>query len=461
MRQKDLLITFFIAICIVLSVCGCSSEPKPKEAAQPAAKKRVVAETTVLATIADKDEPALEDPVFAGKPIFEILFNEQGLGVVYVAKKAGMEHVVHNGKTGEAYEKIYNLTISPDGQRVAYVITDKAGKQRMVLDGREERPFDDVGRPSFSPDSRHIAYRVGIGQDLFIVVNDKISRGYKTYNGNPIFSPDSASIAYPEGLDGKRGPRLIISDREFKNVIVKENCGDYLIWNDDKTRLAAIQQVRDKRRVIDFSFAQPEIVREGPLYKAVGQLVFGPDGASVSYVADKDGALVQVLNNKEHPLPADPLLAEPLVVRGQKDAVAIMADKRVEAAPQALYIGGTTEKYYDMIMHLTFSSDGSRHAYAAKSKGKLFLVVNGREGQAFDAMVKPMFSPDGKFIVCRARQAGKRFVVVADSAGKILRQHPAYEMVFDTVFTDDGKSVAYGVKDGRKLIWKVEKLDSK
>jgi len=26
-------------------------------------------------------------------------------------------------------------------------------------------------------------------------------------------------------------------------------------------------------------------------------------------------------------------------------------------------------------------------------------------------------------------------------------------------FTSDGRSVAYGVKDGRKLLWKVEKLE--
>lgn len=45
-----------------------------------------------------------------------------------------------------------------------------------------------------------------------------------------------------------------------------------------------------------------------------------------------------------------------------------------------------------------------------------------------------------------------------DSDGKVLREHPPYDMVYATTFTDDGSSVAYGVKDGDKLIWKVEKL---
>jgi len=48
--------------------------------------------------------------------------------------------------------------------------------------------------------------------------------------------------------------------------------------------------------------------------------------------------------------------------------------------------------------------------------------------------------------------------VVADASGKTIRQHPAYEQVLQPVFTADGKSVAYGVKDGQKLIWMVEKL---
>jgi len=48
--------------------------------------------------------------------------------------------------------------------------------------------------------------------------------------------------------------------------------------------------------------------------------------------------------------------------------------------------------------------------------------------------------------------------VVTDSKGKLLRQHPGYERVFEPVFTADGKSVAYGVLDGKKLLWKVEKL---
>ena len=57
----------------------------------------------------------------------------------------------------------------------------------------------------------------------------------------------------------------------------------------------------------------------------------------------------------------------------------------------------------------------------------------------------------------------ERFIVVADTNGKVLRQHPAYEMVFDTVFTDDGRLVAYGVGTlpVKELWWRVESVENK
>jgi Tol biopolymer transport system component len=86
------------------------------------------------------------------------------------------------------------------------------------------------------------------------------------------------------------------------------------------------------------------------------------------------------------------------------------------------------------------------------------IVVDGKEGPFFERVVTPHFSPDGKFLVYRARQDNKRFVVVADPSGKIIKRLPSYERVFDTTFTEDGASVAYGVKDGNQIMWKVEKL---
>jgi Tol biopolymer transport system component len=85
-------------------------------------------------------------------------------------------------------------------------------------------------------------------------------------------------------------------------------------------------------------------------------------------------------------------------------------------------------------------------------------VVNGTEGPPFDRVVTPTFSPDGKRVAYRARKDGRRFVVLADANGRTLRQLAANEQVFPVRFTADGRAITYGVKDGRRLAWKVEPL---
>jgi len=87
-----------------------------------------------------------------------------------------------------------------------------------------------------------------------------------------------------------------------------------------------------------------------------------------------------------------------------------------------------------------------------------FYVVNGNEGPSFDKVLPPMFSPDGSYVVGRVKMGGSRFIVVLNLKGEVVRQLPSYEFVSEPVFTADGKSVAYGVMDGKKLIWKVDKL---
>ncbi len=418
----------------------------------------VLAETTLLATIGDQEEPDSTDPALGDKPAFQIFFNERGRGVAYIAKTAGGVHVVHNGMGGRPYEKFFNLSMSPDGQRIAYSVLSKDGMQRLVLDRREGQSFDDIGRIIFSPDGKHVAYKVIEKEKLYVVVDDNISNGYSTYNGNPVFSADSTKVAYAEGVDGDRRPRLVISDLMFRKYVIKEASGDLMVVNDARTRIATVNIIQNKQRVIEFSFDQPDVVKEGPLYDTISQPTFGSDGVSVSYAAVRGKTRLLVLNGREVPLPDDPMVAMPVVARDQRGAAAIMANVEVMLAPQALYYDGKTGKQYNEISHLVHTRDGSRHAYGAMKGQHWLVVVNGKEGPMFDIIVSPMFSPDGKRLVYRVRKDGKRFVVVADATGRILRRHPAYEMVFETVFTDDGTSIAYGVKDGQKLIWKVEKL---
>ena len=186
--------------------------------------------------------------------------------------------------------------------------------------------------------------------------------------------------------------------------------------------------------------------------------MFGADGASLSYVAEKGGKRFLILNGKEELLPAGAVSGVPVIRPDNKGAGIIMISKDGSFLHQAFFHDGVKEKQYDETADLVYSKDGSMHAYAARKGNNWLVVVNGREGPVFDRVVTPVFGPDSKLFVYRARKDDKRFVVVADAVGNVLRQHPSYEQVFPLVFTADGKSVAYGIKDGQKLIWKVEKL---
>ena len=448
----------FACAMFALSIVGCSKEERAPAVYRSSSGAGVVAKTTVLATIADNDKPGTVDPASGNRPTFLVVFNNQGKGVAYAAKISNTLHVVHNGKVGRSVRNLDALSISPDGRRVAYG-ADIDGKWRMVIDDKVGVLSDEVGEPVFSPDSRHIAYKSRAGEQWHMVVDNMTSAGCKGIDGKPVFSADSHKIAYVEKTDDKGGFRLVISDLTMKSQDVKEASGAQLLANAYKTRVAAVKAVGKKQRVIQFSFDQPDAVTEGLLYDAVSNLVFASDGVSLSYVGEREGKRFLVLSGREAHLPDGNLPAPPVVRPDGKGVGIIIAANGRYFLYQAFPGDGAKEKnVYDEAGDLTYSRDGSLHAYAARKGSNWFIVVNGKEGPAFDRVIKPLFSPDGKYLVYRARKDGKRFVVVADADGKILRQHAAYEQVFQPVFTADGKSVAYGVKDGSKLIWKVEKL---
>ena len=170
-----------------------------------------------------------------------------------------------------------------------------------------------------------------------------------------------------------------------------------------------------------------------------------------------------VLDGREERLPAGDIVGGnhggALVAGPDQGAVGVLMMSSGAVSFRELFVGGgRSEPAHEEAEALVYGREGRSHAYVARRGDRWFVVANGKEGPAFDRVVSPGFSPDGKVLVYRARQDGKRFVVQADANGRTIRQHPAYEQVFPVRFTADGKSVAYGVKDGRQLAWKVEPL---
>jgi WD40 repeat protein len=460
----------FLLVCILTVSAGCSKKQEDSKAVSVPVINEVAAKTTLLAAISDQEKPqkgnqaAKHSATPAGQAQadnFQIVFNSYGKGVAYVAEKAGSVYVVYNAKAGNVYSAVEHLTISPDGLHVAYGAL-KDGKWLMVVDGRESTRVDSVGIPRFSPDSRHVFYDARIGEQWHLVLDDHTSAmlplHYDYYD--KFFTDDSQSVVSIENPLENNGPvRLVVTDLSFKKRYEKALKGTNIDYNKNRSRLTMITDSNGKKRVIDVSIMSPNDVKEGPLYDAIIHNSYGADGRTVTYVAERDGKRYLVLNDKEDSLP-DGILRDPPVIRPDLKEAGIIIDREEGGAylHHAFINPARKQNTYQEAASLIYNKQTNQHAYIAKQGKKVFMVVDDKEGPAFDMVVTPMFSPDGSRLIYRARKNGKRFVVVADSSGTVLRQHPEYEQVFETVFTGDGKSVAYGVKDGRKLVWKVEGL---
>jgi len=465
MNTMSLLRLLCIVVMAVLSVSGCKNSQTDKTTAPSMPVFNVVDKPAILATIQDDEKPLAiipsSGPAIHAPPSsnLEVTFASQGGGVAYTVGKGNRVYVVHNGRPGSLYEAIGSVAFSPDGSRIAYgAMAD--GKWRMVVDGKEGEPFSAVRNPQFSPDGRHVAYQAMKGDLWHLVVDATVNFGTKTRYRPQEFSGDSAHIAYIDNVDDTtRKGRLVVSDIYFKNEHTIDPGVTDMVLNADKTAVAAISRnVAGRERVIQFNFARPDAVKRAAEYDRVLSPVFAPAGTDLAYFGERQGRMYGVFKGEEEILPAGVTPGTPVINQAGKSVGVLMSANNAVFLYQMFRNSGRKGNAYDAAEWLVFNSDGAMSAFAARKGESWNVVVNGTEGPAFDRVVTPKFSPEGKYLVYRARKDGKRFVVVADASGKVLRQHPAYEQVFDVQFTSDGRSVAYGVKDGKKLLWKVERL---
>lgn len=464
-KRVSLLCTIMLVI-----VSGCS---KKKEEPQVKSTQGVLAVSTLLATIAPDEIPVSADPMakYAPEsgsqsantkpaPQFAVAFHKAGRGVVYSARVGDKVHVVLNGKPGKFYKEVFDVTLSPDGQRVAYAAKD-SDHYFLVVDTKEYGLFSETGPPVFSPDSKHIAFECKIGPQWHINVDGFKSKATSsTYFDVPYFSADSRSVLFYENGAEEGMQRIGISDLQFKKTVYKDVSG-ILVFSTDKSRVAIVQTVGKKQKLVEFSFSNPDQIKESRLYDSIATRKFSDDGSVFAFVAQREGKNFIVLNGQEEALPAGEY-PWPFAVRPDNKGVGIFStnnDQNRTYLHQAFFDNGIKSAIYKEGSELTYSKDSQHYAFVAVKNEQFLMVLDGKNGPVFDRVISPVFSPDGKFLVYRARQDGKRFVVVVDTmSGNITQKHTPYEHVFIPTFTDDGKSVAYPVQEGKQIMWKVEKL---
>lgn len=454
--MRSILLTQPLLWSLLLALSGCKDRAPDAlvlPAASPGDPHAAAGQTFAAAHL--QPGGALPSGGAAAGPA-EIVFSELPGGVAQVVEKGGRFLVVHNGRAGRAYAAVGEPVLSRDGRRCAHgALVD--GKWRMVVDGREGRVWDTVRAPVFSADGAHLAYQAMDGEVWRLVVDGKANAGTRTRFLEHAFVAGASRIAFVDDVDDRERGRLVVSDLGFGHPVVVASGVSAMLVSPDGARLAAVAASEGRQRVLTLSPAQPDRVARGAPADEVFGLGFGPDGAAVTYVAQRFGQYVVVLEDREVAAGPVRFFAPPVVIPGGKGVGALVVSQAGSVLLQE-YFGDRTprEPSYDEADDLVYDGSGRSRAYAARRGERWHAVVDGKEGPPFDRVIGPVFSPDGRHLAYRARSGGARFVVVADLQGGGLSVHGAHEQVFPVRFTDEGRSVAYGVKGAAGFGWVVE-----
>jgi WD40 repeat protein len=452
-----------ILAIVIFSLCSCTTSDTQSGHSKQTATVSVLTESRRLSGVSQAYLDAQKDQSKQSvHPTTE--FAKNGSGVAYIEHVDGNSRVVYNGVPGKLYQVVGDLAFSSVGSRIAYVAHKDDKFKKIIVDGWEGPLFTEIGMPVFSPDGKHHMYTVTEGENTYGVIDHKVRRDYKLTR-DPVFSPDSRFIAFSARTTDGLGKQLILSDLSMQDKKVFDSCGESFIASDDGTRLAVVCTEGDKLSVKILDFQTRSHISSGQVHTGgkIARMRFAPDNRAVAYTFVKsDSERYVVYKDRIEKIPTGDEFLSDLLVLTEPEHVGVVIGTAVNARLyNAFQMQKFSGKSYGYISDLVSSKDGRHFAYIAIKAGgeeRMSIVVDGNEGQLFDKIVSPVFSPDGRFLVYRARQDGKRFIVISDLKGKVLSQHKEYEMVFQPVFTEDGKSVAYGVLDGSEFWWKVEKL---
>ncbi|MHB8845673.1 MAG: hypothetical protein ACYC7L_13120 [Nitrospirota bacterium] len=387
-----------------------------------------------------------------------------------------------------------NISFSPDGNYVAAIVKQN-NAENININGIAEPSYESVKRPVFRKGFAGYAYEARRSKKACVVINGKEGKWYDLVDR--LFFNSRGDIMYA-AKQGKRwyivsGRRKIETSGPLPFPIIETSDGEKLVFFDihektnrsmvniceqdlshciksmaydlaesvhyDETRshLAFISKGSTKSTVVVLELGKAGIrEKSSSLFDAVLAYNISANGEHVAVLGRRGEQYVLWKDGKDQPVSAIDAAFDLLVSDNGKAFFTAYIDNKVRLFED----GKPVSKEYSSITYplIGRASGGSNIIFVAKRGEKSFVVMNGTEEPAFDMVVTPHLSADGSRLVYRVRDSGKRFVVIVDVKERTVRTLPPYEAVWDITFTPDGKSVGYGVKDGNKLIWKVDSL---
>ncbi len=305
--------------------------------------------------------------------------------VAYPTKRIDGWHMVVDGQIGPPFERIIQITFSPDGSRLAYLGIRK-NRVVAVVDGREEPVRDAVEGLRFSADSKRVAY---------LAVDT---------------SKDATGLVVADGAPSRSYPALI------------QDVGRDLHVN---------------RALIELGFwRSPALLpyftgASAPLFRSDGKVVYAArTAAALRWILLEDRGLEAVpditkapgkegiwVEGTDKPLfPASLVLSGPVqsevgehVGWVELDAKADTYVGFVDGQPKAT-VPGTPRPRSNSVLDVTLSRDGSRLAFVHVARGHGWIrgdlhalrrvVATGLEDKPYDAnyLANLRFSDDGKHL---------------------------------------------------------------
>lgn len=335
-------------------------------------------------------------------------FSPDSKSYAYVTASAnadGPSFIVLNGKKQKPYAQVHGPLFSPDGKRFAYSArTSNPWKELLVLDGQELPAVGHLiqdGNLKFSPDSTQLSFQTHETETkkskLFLIKDGKQIAAWPGGDQARVFSPDSKHLAYAV----QTGP-------QEKAMQVNGEAGKrYQAWgvsravySPDSQRLAFIVRSFDPSQRKGQNFVVIDGKSDKPYYEiSLQDPIFSADSKHIAYATYDGSSWFAVLDGVEgaHFKGVKDLQFNP--ANGQLAYIVTKADKLGDK--QCVNYRGENGKLYDQVTDITFSSDGSLMAYAARNnKDKSWrIVVNGKEGPSFDfilakgAMDEKTFKP--------------------------------------------------------------------
>lgn len=361
-----------------------------------------------------------------------IEFSPDALHVAYVGASGGKSVPVVDEKPFDAQWYVHGPRWTADG-RAGFVLV-KAPEARthvtwLMLDGKRVPGTDGIDSPTWSPDGSKLAFvadpECKIDADrsrpgpFFLFVN-----GTKSAKWRGIFqltwSPDSGSVLAV--AEAEKGGYCLLLDGK---PLAKGARYDAPAFSPDGSRIAYGCELANKGAIANDWAAVKWYVACGDLrlgldFDRAGSPVFSPDGKRIAFKAERAGKVGISIDGKA-PDAAWSFVSTPVFSPdGARIAFTASPDCtvtpgfRVTSLPGAGFVTGgswrvvvdgkASDAKFDAVSALTFSSDGKRLAYRARTGAKWRLVCDGQTSPDFEFVGPPVFSSDGRRVAFGALQ---------------------------------------------------------